>query len=81
MGHNDHIDWDLHANIATLVMENMLEEDSLECEIALKVAEQGLESLTAAETQIWVDVVTPLLEQVEEIENNYYLEHLLSKDD
>lgn len=63
MGHNDHIDFDLHERIRDLVDEGDLEEGAAAFGVAQQVIHQGYESLTERQCAVYNSHVGPALEK------------------
>lgn len=69
MGHNDHIDFDLHEQIEDLVHCSMLEEGSVPYGIAQKVIHDGYDSLTQNQRYHYDTFVVPkLIKRAEQVE-------------
>jgi hypothetical protein len=63
MGHNDHIDFDLHEAIQDLVDEGHLEEGTPAYGIAQQLITQGWESLSERQRAVYAKHVVPLLKK------------------
>jgi hypothetical protein len=63
MGHNDHIDFELHDDIEDLVAEGLLDEGSVAYGIARQVIDQGYDSLSAKQRAIWDREIGPALKK------------------
>lgn len=69
MGHNSHIDLELHDDIEDLVAEGLLEKESAAYGIAQQVIDRGYDSLTQTQKGVWDARVGPqLLKRKEQIE-------------
>jgi hypothetical protein len=53
MGWNDHVDWELDAQIQDLVDCGILDVDTAAYGIARQVVDRGLDSLSNAQRQVW----------------------------
>lgn len=63
MGHNDHIDFELHDAIQDLVDEGLLEEGTPAYGIAQQVITQGWNSLSDRQRWVYEKHVEPLLKK------------------
>jgi hypothetical protein len=63
MGHNDHINFDLHEAIEDLLAEGHIEKPSNEYGVAQQVISQGEGSLTPKQRVVWEQGVIPLLKK------------------
>ncbi|HEV7339839.1 MAG TPA: hypothetical protein VGO06_27985 [Bosea sp. (in: a-proteobacteria)] len=63
MGHNDHIDFDLHELIQDLIDEGELEENSDAHGVARQVIHQGYDSLSPKQRTLYDAVVVPALKR------------------
>jgi hypothetical protein len=63
MGHNDHINLDLHEAIEDLLGEGHIEKPSKEYGVAQQVISQGEDSLTPKQRVVWEQGVLPLLKK------------------
>ena len=62
MGHNDHINLELHEAIEDLVDEGYIEKPSRQYGVAQQVIYQGEESLTPKQRVVWEKGVVPALQ-------------------
>lgn len=61
MGHNDHIDLDLHDAIQDIIDEGYLDEESNAYGVAKQVIGRGYDSLTPKQRTLYDRVVVPAL--------------------
>jgi hypothetical protein len=79
MGHNDHINWDLHEAIERLIDEGLLEEGSDLHKLAELAADEGF--LTPAEAALYQRDIEPLLVKLGDYHERDYQQYLADKDD
>lgn len=63
MGHNDHIDFELHERIQHFTDTGELEPGTKEHGIALFVADNGLSALSPAQRTVWDKGIAPIIYQ------------------
>jgi hypothetical protein len=63
MGHNDHIDFELHDAIEDLVAEGVLEKGTPAYGIAQQIIDQGWGSLSEKQRWVFEKQVAPLLQR------------------
>jgi hypothetical protein len=63
MGHNDHINFELHDDIEDLVAEGLLDADSAGYGVAQQVINQGYASLSEKQGAVWDINVVPALKK------------------
>lgn len=61
MGHNDHIDFQLHDAIEDLVDEGLIEDRSKEYGVAQQVIHSGYDSLSIKQRVLYNAVIVPAL--------------------
>ena len=63
MGHNDHINYELHDRIEDLVGEGIIEEKSASYGVALQVIYNGYGSLSPEQRALYDAVIAPALQK------------------
>jgi hypothetical protein len=61
MGHNDHIDFELHDRIKELLDQGHFEKGTMEYGIALFVVDNGESALSAKQRVVWEKGIIPIL--------------------
>jgi len=66
MGHNSHIDFELHERIEDLVASGLLDQESDAYRISQQVIDRGYTSLSEKQKYIYDSVVVPALKKRDE---------------